>query len=63
MANGWGGVGFVANTAGALRDALRAAHALSGFAIIEARVGRDDLSPLGRRYIRGSARKGSPRSR
>ena len=58
MANGWGGVGFTVHTAGELRDALRAAHALRGFAIVEVRVDGRDLSPLGKRYIQGSARKG-----
>ena len=61
MANGWGGVGFVAGTAGELRDALRAAHELKGFAVVECRVGSTDLSPLGKRYIQGSARKARAR--
>jgi len=63
MANGWGGVGFVAQTVGELRDALRAAHALRSFAIVEVQVGGRDLSPLGKRYIQGSARKGVARKR
>jgi len=61
MANGWGGVGFAVETVGALRDALRAAHELHTFAIVECRVSGSDLSPLGKRYIQGSARKGRAR--
>jgi indolepyruvate decarboxylase len=61
MANGWGGTGFVAENVGELRDALRAAHALRSMALVEVRVDGHDLSPLGKRYIQGSARKGSAR--
>jgi len=57
LAQGWGGAGFVAETASELREALRAAHEVSEFVIIEARVPPDDLSPISRRYIRESARK------
>jgi indolepyruvate decarboxylase len=63
MATGWGGVGFVAETIGGLRDALRAAHEVADFALIEVRVDGRDLSPLGKRYIEGSARKSSARAR
>ena len=38
LARSWGGVGFVAETVSELRDALRAAHEVNGFVIIEARV-------------------------
>jgi len=57
LAQSWGGVGFTAETASELREALRAAHEVDGFVIIEARVPPDDLSPISRRYIRDSARK------
>jgi len=57
LAQSWGGVGFVAETASELRDALRAAHEVNEFVIIEARVPHDDISPIGKRYIRESIRK------
>jgi len=57
LAQAWGGVGYTADTAEELRSALRAAHHQKGFALVECRVPPDDLSPLGRRYIRESARK------
>jgi thiamine pyrophosphate-dependent acetolactate synthase large subunit-like protein len=63
MANGWGGAGFVAHDVGELRDALREAHLVRSFAIVEVRVEGSNLSPLGERYIQGSARKASPRQR
>ena len=57
LAQGWGGVGFQVETASELRDALRAAHQVKEFVVIEARVDPDDLSPISRRYIQASARK------
>jgi indolepyruvate decarboxylase len=57
LAQGFGGVGFRVETASELRDALRAAHEVREFALIEARVAQDDLSPVSRRYIQASARK------
>ena len=57
LAQGWGGVGFRVETASELRDALRAAHEVKEFVVIEARVDPDDLSPISRRYIQASARK------
>ena len=63
LAQAWGGVGFCVESAEALGDALRAAHAMKSFALIECRVPPTDLSPLGRRYIQGSARKGRARKR
>ena len=50
-------VGFVAETASELRDALGAAHQVNGFVIIEARVPPDDISPISKRFIRKSIRK------
>jgi indolepyruvate decarboxylase len=58
LAQAWGGVGFRADSAAELREALRAAHEVRDFALIECRVAPDDLSPITRRYIRQSARKG-----
>jgi indolepyruvate decarboxylase len=58
LARSWGGVGFVAETPSELRDALREAHDVNGFVIIEARVPHDALSPISKRYIRESVRKG-----
>ncbi|MDX1649739.1 MAG: thiamine pyrophosphate-dependent enzyme, partial [Myxococcota bacterium] len=60
LARSWGGVGFVAETPRELREALRAAHALRDFVVIQARVPPDDLSPITRRYIRASARRAAP---
>jgi indolepyruvate decarboxylase len=57
LAQNWGGVGFVARTAAELAEALRAAHEVKEFVLIECRVAPDDLSPISRRYIRASARK------
>jgi indolepyruvate decarboxylase len=57
LAQNWGGVGFRVETASELRDALRAAHEVKEFVVIEVRVDPDDLSPISRRYIQASARK------
>ena len=57
LAQAWGGVGFQAHTRDDLREALRAAHEVRGFVLIEAHVPPDDLSPISRRYIRASARR------
>ena len=59
IAQAWGGVGFRAATRSELREALRAAHEVRDFTLIECRVPPDDLSPITRRYIRESARKGA----
>jgi indolepyruvate decarboxylase len=58
LAQAWGGVGMRARTREELREALRAAHEVRGFVIVECVVPRTDLSPVSRRYIRESARKG-----
>jgi indolepyruvate decarboxylase len=63
LAQSWGGVGFRAETRAELREALRAAHEIRDFVVIECRVPLDDLSPIGRRYIRESARKARTRVR
>ena len=57
LAQAWGGIGFRAASRAELREALRAAHEVNEFAVIECRVAPDDLSPITRRYIRESARK------
>jgi indolepyruvate decarboxylase len=57
LASHWGGVGFRVETATELRDALRAAHEVGEFVIVECQVGEQDLSPISRRYIQASARK------
>jgi len=57
LAQAWGGVGFVAETSAELRDALRAAHEVRDFVLIECRVPPEDLSPISRRYIKASAKK------
>jgi indolepyruvate decarboxylase len=57
LAQAWGGVGFRAATRAELREALRAAHEVRGFVLIECRISPDDLSPVTRRYIRASARR------
>jgi indolepyruvate decarboxylase len=57
LAQAWGGVGIQAHTRRELREALRAAHEVRDFVIIECKVPRDDISPVSRRYIRASARK------
>jgi indolepyruvate decarboxylase len=59
LAREWGGAGYRVTTAGELRSALRKAHAKPSFAIIECIVPKNDHSPMSRRYIRQSARKGS----
>lgn len=63
LAQAWGGVGFCAGTRAELREALRAAHELREFALIECRLPPDDLSPISKRYIRRSASKGKTRTR
>jgi indolepyruvate decarboxylase len=57
LAQKWGGVGFLAETRGELRDALRAAHEVKEFVLIECRLPPEELSPITRRYIRASARR------
>ncbi len=57
LARCWGGVGFSAETVPELREALQAAHELTGFVIIEARVPHDDISPISKRYIRESLKR------
>jgi TPP-dependent 2-oxoacid decarboxylase len=60
LARDWGGAGFVAESAEELRAALAEAHRAKTFSIIDARVGRDDLSPVTIKYIRAAARRSQP---
>jgi indolepyruvate decarboxylase len=59
LAQAWGGVGFQVESRAELREALRAANEVREFALIECRVPPTDISPISRRYIRASARKGT----
>jgi len=58
LANAWGGVGVQARNPGQLAAALRDADATEGFVLIECVVPSSDISPVSRRYIRASIRKG-----
>jgi indolepyruvate decarboxylase len=57
LAQNWGGIGVVAESSAELAEALRAAHEVEEFVLIECRIAPDDLSPISRRYIRASARR------
>ncbi len=61
LAQSFGGVGIRAQTRQELREALRAAHEVRDFVIVECLVPKHDASPISRRYIRASARKASPK--
>jgi indolepyruvate decarboxylase len=58
LARAWGGVGVQARNRDELKTALRNAHAADGFVLIECIVPPTDISPVSRRYIRASVRKG-----
>ena len=58
LAEDWGGTGFQVTTALELREALAAAARLRSFVLIEAHIRPDDLSPVSRKYIAASARRG-----
>ena len=57
LAEDWGGAGFVARNLAEMRAALEAAHSKKTFAIIEAHVAVDDLSPVTVKYIQAAARR------
>ena len=57
LAQQWGGVGIRAETRQELREALRAAHEVRDFVLVECIVPPTDISPVSRRYIRASARR------
>ena len=58
LADDWGGRGFYVERVDELRAALAAAAGLESFVVIEAIVHPDDLSPVSRKYIETSARRG-----
>jgi indolepyruvate decarboxylase len=58
LAEDWGGRGFRVDTVIDLREALAAAARIPSFVLIEARISPDDLSPVSRKYIAASARRG-----
>lgn len=61
LAEAWGGMGLKANSLSELRQALEAAHLSKRFAIIDLKVGVDDLSPISVKYIKAAlARSQSP---
>ena len=59
LAAGWGGWGVRVDTVGALRDALAEAGRRDTFAIVETIIDPDDHSPVARKYIAASLRKGA----
>jgi indolepyruvate decarboxylase len=59
LARAWGGIGVQARNRDELKTALRNAHGADGFVVIECLVPPTDMSPVSRRYIRASVRKGS----
>jgi TPP-dependent 2-oxoacid decarboxylase len=59
LASAWGGWGARVDTVGALRDALTEAGRHDTFAIVEAVVDPDDHSPVARKYIAASMRRGA----
>jgi len=58
LARAWGGHGATVETRAELRTALADADAVGEFTVIECRVPPTDISPVSRRYIRASIRKG-----
>ena len=58
LARAWGGIGVEARNRDELKTALRNAHGADGFVVIECLVPPTDISPVSRRYIRASVRKG-----
>jgi indolepyruvate decarboxylase len=58
LARAWGGVGVQARNRDELQTALTNAHGADGFVVIECIVPPTDISPVSRRYIRASVRKG-----
>jgi indolepyruvate decarboxylase len=59
LARSWGGVGVQASNRDELQTALVNADGADGFVVIECIVPPTDISPVSRRYIRASVRKGS----
>lgn len=57
LARVWGGLGISVESGPGLLAALEAADRSESFCVIEVKVGRTDLSPLSRKYIRASGRR------
>jgi len=62
LADDWGGRGFYVARVDELRAALAEAARVESFVVIEAIVRPDDLSPVSRKYIAASARRGRVRA-
>jgi indolepyruvate decarboxylase len=62
LAELWGGRGYRVERTDALRRALEEAARVRTFVIIEALIRPDDLSPVTRKYIAASARRGRVRA-
>jgi TPP-dependent 2-oxoacid decarboxylase len=58
LADDWGGRGFYVERVDELRAALAEAARTDRFVVIEAIISPDDLSPVSRKYIEASARRG-----
>ena len=58
LADDWGGRGFYVERVDELRAALAEAARIDSFVVIEAVISPDDLSPVSRKYIETSARRG-----
>jgi len=58
LAVAWGGAGFRVERVGELRAALAEAARCPSFVVVEALVRPDDLSPVSRKYIAASVRRG-----
>jgi indolepyruvate decarboxylase len=63
LARAWGGVGIRVETAGGLRDALEHAGQCKSFVLIEVIVDRHDLSPVTKKYIAASVKRGRGRDK
>lgn len=57
LAKLWGGEGHRVTNGPAFRDALEKADRCDRFCLIELMIGKNDLSPLSRKYIRASSRQ------
>jgi indolepyruvate decarboxylase len=62
LAEDWGGRGFRVSRPDELRAALAEAARIRSFVLIEALIDPDDLSPVSRKYIAASARRGRARA-
>ena len=58
LAEGWGGKGLRVSRVDELRAALEEAARTPSFVLIEALIRPDDLSPVSRKYIAASVRRG-----